>query len=116
MDTRLSELVERLPTAWLENYVRTFEAGRVQKHPQARFVNARSECCLVGSLAGARSNEEFVRSELWRRFLGTELEQISRLFESGWVTGQEFYEEVLLALAARRRKVEQPAAVVAATV
>lgn len=116
MNTRLSELVERLPTAWLENYVRTFEAGRVQKHPQARFVNARSECCLVGSLAGARSNEEFVRSELWRRFLGTELEQISRLFESGWVTGQEFYEEVLLALAARRRKVEQPAAVVAATV
>ncbi|HEX7051286.1 MAG TPA: hypothetical protein VF188_13855 [Longimicrobiales bacterium] len=102
MKKGLDELVERLPTAWLENYVAAFEAGRVQPHPQARFVNARGECCLVAALAGATSAEALVRSEVWDRFLGSALEELSRRFESCRLTGRAFYEEAVLALAARR--------------
>jgi len=102
MDARVRELVAQMPTAWLENYVECFEAGRVQKHPQARFVNERGECCLVAALAGARDAASFVRSEHWVQFLGTGLEQLSRMFESRRLTGQELYEEVLLALTERR--------------
>lgn len=101
MEKRLSELVERLPTAWLENYTVVFEAGRVQRHAHARFLNARGECCIVGALAGAASAEALVGSELWRQFPGSELEELSRRFERGRLTGQDVYEEVLLALAER---------------
>jgi len=95
-------LIAGLPTAWLENYVRMFEAGRVQKHPQACFVNEVGECDLVGALAGAASGSEFVQTEQWARFLGSELEELSRRFEAGQLVGQQFYEEVLLALVERR--------------
>jgi hypothetical protein len=95
-----STIVEQLPTEWIENYVRTFEAGRVQKHPHARFVNARGECCLVAALAGIRRSEEFAGTALSVAFLGSPLEALSRAFEGRRVTGQEFYEEALLALAA----------------
>src|SRR5690606_35286194 len=94
-------IVGRLPTEWLESYVAAYEAGRVQKHPQARFVNARGECCLVGALAGAATAQAFVATPQWHVFLGGELEELSREFEAGRVTGQAFYEEVLLALASR---------------
>jgi hypothetical protein len=94
-------IVGQLPTAWIENYVRTFEAGRVQKHPHARFVNGRGECCLVGALAGIRRSEEFFGTEAGRCFVGSALETLSRAFESRRITAQEFYEESLLALAAR---------------
>lgn len=102
MDGRVRELVAQMPTAWLENYVNFFEAGRVQKHPQARFVNERGECCLVGALAGAEDAESFVRSEHWAQFLGGGLEELSRRFESRRLTGQEMYEEALLVLTERR--------------
>ena len=95
------DIVGRLPTEWLENYVAAFEAGRVQKHPQARFVNERGECCIVGALAGAASAEAFAGSALWRMFLGSELETLSRRFEAARLTGQQFYEEALMVLAAR---------------
>lgn len=97
----LAALVERLPTDWIRNYVTTFEVGRVQGYPEKRFVNARGQCCLVGALAGARTARAMIASPLWRRFLGSELEEISRRFEDLEVTGQEFYEEALLALARR---------------
>lgn len=100
-ERRIGELVEALPTEWLQNFVACYEAGRVQRHPQARFVNAAGECCLVAGLAGADSAAAMVRSECWRKFLGTELEELSRRFETRQVTGAEFYMEVLLALAAR---------------
>jgi len=99
---QLSELVARLPTRWLENYVAAFEAGRVQRHPQARFVNAAGECCLVAALAGVRAAAELVSTPVWDRFLGSELEELSRRFEARRVTPQAFYEEALLVLAARR--------------
>lgn len=101
----LHNLIQTLPTQWIENFVAAFEAGRVQKHPQARFVNRRGECCLVGALAGARSAPDVVRSPVWSQFLGSPLEEISRHFESRRVTGQEFYEEAVLALTARRMAV-----------
>lgn len=95
-------MVEALPTEWLETYVETFEAGRVQGHPHARFVTEKGECCLVAAMAGARSGREFVRSEVWSRLLGGDLEELSRRFEARRVSGQELYEEALLALARRR--------------
>lgn len=98
----LYNLVRELPTEWIENFVTTFEEGRLQKHPQARFVNGRGECCLVGALAGARSGEDVVRSEVWQAFLSSSLEELSRRFEACRLTGQAFYEEAVLALAARR--------------
>lgn len=101
MNAALPALIAELPTAWIENYISAFEAGRVQKHPQARFVNARGECCLVGGLAGAQTSQEFTTSVQAGGFLGTALEALSRAFESRRVTAQEFYEEALLALAAR---------------
>lgn len=102
MATRVDELVAALPDAWLENYVAMYEAGRVQRHPQARFVNAAGECCLVAALAGVDSAAALADTPLWSRFLGTELEALSRLFESRRLTGAEFYTEVLLELTARR--------------
>src|SRR5690606_20933119 len=108
------ESVGRLPTEWLENYVAALEAGRVQKHPQARCVTGGGECCMVGALAGAASAEAFAGSPLWRLFLGSELETLSRRFEAARLTGQEFYEEALMVLAARAagaaEAVEAPAA------
>lgn len=98
----LYDLVRELPTEWIENFVATFEAGRVQKYPHARFVNARGECCLVGALAGARSGEDVVRSEVWQAFRNSSLEELSRRFEACRLTGQTFYEEAVLALTARR--------------
>lgn len=98
----LYELIGQLPTRWIENFVDAFEEGRVQKHPQARFVNRRGECCLVGALAGARSAAEVVMSEVWPVFLNSPLEELSRRFETRSVTAQTFYEEALLALTARR--------------
>ena len=95
-------ILRELPTAWIENYIATFEAGRVQKHPHARFVNRQGECCLVGALAGARTAAEVTTSPVWRVFLGSRLEELSRRFEARLVSGQEFYEEALLALVARR--------------
>ena len=95
-------LIDELPTRWIERFVLTFEAGRVQKHPHARFVNTRGECCLVGALTGATSSAEFASSDLAGRFLGTALETLSRGFEARRFTAQEFYEEALLALVARR--------------
>lgn len=102
MEYRVNELIERLPSGWLENYVSAFEGGRVQKHPHARFVTASGESCLVGALAGARTSAEVVASPVWSRFLGTELEDLSRHFEARRLTAQEVYEEVLLALATRK--------------
>lgn len=98
----LNELVAALPTDWLENYVETFEAGRVQRHPRARFVTEEGECCLVAAMAAARSGHEFTRSKVWSWLLGTELEELSRRFEARRVSGQELYDETLLALARRR--------------
>lgn len=98
----LYDLVRELPTEWIENFVMTFEEGRVQRHPQARFVNARGECCLVGAIAGARSGDDVVRSEVWRAFPNSSLEELSRQFEGCCLTGQVFYEEAVLALTARR--------------
>ena len=97
----LNGMLGRLPSVWLENYVEAFEAGRVQKHPHARFVNRYGECCIVAAMAGVASGEELVGSGAWQCFNGGELEHISRAFESCRVTGQEVYEEVLLTLAAR---------------
>ncbi len=94
-------LLQALPSTWIENFVAAFEAGRVQKHPQARFVNGYGECCLVGALAGARSAADMVLSPVWHAFPGTALEELSRRFEARLVSGQEFYEEALLVLAAR---------------
>lgn len=98
----LYDLVRELPTEWIENFVTTFEEGRVQRHPQARFVNGRGECCLVGALAGARSGEDVVRSEIWQAFPNSSLEELSRRFEGCLLTAQVFYEEAVLALTARR--------------
>ncbi|HWV57672.1 MAG TPA: hypothetical protein VNZ57_09495, partial [Longimicrobiales bacterium] len=79
MVERVDELVAAMPDAWLENYVAKYEAGLVQRHPQARFVNAAGECCLVAALAGVDSSRELLGSPVWRRFLGSELETLSRL-------------------------------------
>jgi len=107
---QLKDIVGRLPTEWLENYVAAFEEGRVQKHPQARFVNDRGECCIVGALAGAASAQAFAGSALWRAFLGSDLETLSRRFEAARLTGQQFYEEALMVLAARKAAREAEAA------
>lgn len=101
-DKSLQTLVRQLRTDWLENYVQTFEAGRVQKHPHARFVTAKGECCVVAAMAAARSGDAFVGSEHWMLLLGTELEELSRRFEARRLTSQDVYEEALLALAERR--------------
>jgi hypothetical protein len=98
----MGDRVRGLATAWLENYIAAFEAGRVQKHPAARFVNARGECCLAAAFAGARSGEEFVASPAWRVFLRGPLEAFSRDFEARRVSAQEVYEAVLLEAVARR--------------
>jgi hypothetical protein len=97
----LAGIVAALPSPWLENLVDTFEAGRVQRHPHARFVNARGECCLVAALAGARTSFDLVDSELWRGFNGSALEQLSRAFEARRLTAAQVYDEALLVLAAR---------------
>jgi hypothetical protein len=102
----MTELMSGLPTAWVERFVECFEAGRLQKHPQARFINERGECCLVGALAGARSAAELLASPVYASFLGTELETLSRHFEAGRLTGQDFYEESLLLLATRLERLE----------
>ncbi|MGH7129545.1 MAG: hypothetical protein ACREIV_13330, partial [Planctomycetaceae bacterium] len=102
MNAALIAIIQKLPTDWVENFISTFEAGRLQKHPQARFVNARGECCLVGALAGARSTADFARSAQAAGFVGTALETLSRGFETRRLTGQQFYEEALLVVAARR--------------
>jgi len=102
MTAALPDLIAVLPTAWIENFIAAFEAGRVQKHPQAKFVNGRGECCIVGGLAGARDVAGFAASAQVADFLGTPLEALSRAFEAGRLTGQQFYEEALLALTARR--------------
>lgn len=99
--TPLESLVHPLPTEWLVNYTRAFEAGRIQKRPEASFVNERGECCVVGGLAGAYSASDVVRSPVWAWFLGSELEEISRRFEAGILPGHLFYDEVVLELAAR---------------
>ena len=101
MHRPIHQLIDELPSRWIERFVASFEAGRVQKHPHARFVNAQGECCLVGALAGARTSAEFARSELAGRFLGTALEALSRGFEARRFTAQEVYEEALLVLASR---------------
>jgi hypothetical protein len=98
----LAQIVAAIPTEWIEQYVHVFEAGRVQRHPQARFVNGAGECCVVGALAGARSSAELVASPVYAGFVGGVLEELSRRFETGRLSGQSFYEEALLALAARR--------------
>lgn len=109
MKRQLSELAAAVPTDFLENFVTAFEAGRVQRHPGARFVNRLGECCIVGGLAGAIKSSDMVSSAIWSRFLGTELEELSRRFESRRLSGQEFYEEALLALAERRATRSLPA-------
>ena len=110
MDNGISRLVAALPTRWIENFVAAFEAGRVQRHPQARFVNARGECCIVGALAGVNSGNELICSQLWSRFLGSPLEELSRRFEARRLDGHDFYVEALLVLAARRvGEVREPA-------
>jgi hypothetical protein len=98
----IAELTDALPTAWLGTYIRMFEAGRVQKHPHARFVDARGECCIVAALAGAATAADVVESPVWSCFRGSELEELSRRFEAGRLTGQEFYEECLLVETLRR--------------
>jgi hypothetical protein len=100
-DLAVSELIAMLPTRWVRTYIGMFEAGRVQKQPQARFVNMQAECCLVAALVGASSAGDVVRSAAWAQFRGTELEELSRRFESCRLTGQEFYEECLLFMASR---------------
>jgi len=100
-DLTAAELIAELPTAWVQTYIPMFEAGRVQKRPQARFVNARGECCLVAALIGAETTGDVVQSPAWLRFRGSGLEELSRRFESGQLSGQQFYEECLLALAER---------------
>jgi hypothetical protein len=112
----IASLIDQLPTRWIHRFVATFEAGRVQKHPHARFVNAQGECCLVGALAGARTSTDFARSELAGAFLGTALEALSRGFEARRFTAQEFYEEALLALAARSAAAPRAAVAVRSTV
>ena len=101
MHQPLPALIDQLPTRWVRRFVAAFEAGRVQKHPHARFVNARGECCLVGAMAGVKTSREFAESELAAEFLGGPLEAVSRGFEARRFTAQEFYEEALLVLAAR---------------
>jgi hypothetical protein len=98
---QVCELVGQLPTAWLKNYEAAFEARRLQKFPQAKYVNGSGECCPVCAMAGARSVEELVGSEIWPRILGSELEELSRRFESGKLTAYDLYDEVVLALIAR---------------
>jgi hypothetical protein len=95
------ELVGRLPTPWLKNYEAAFEARRLQKFPQAKFVNRAGECCPVCAMAGATSVEELVGSEIWPRIMGSELEELSRRFEGGRLTAGELYDEVVLTLVAR---------------
>jgi hypothetical protein len=97
----LAQLIRSMPTRWVANYVQAFESGRVQKHPHARFVNQAGECCIVGALAGARTAADVAASPVYAGFLGSGLEELSRRFESRRLTGQEFYEEALLALAVR---------------
>ena len=97
----LDRLIAELPTEWLDNYVTTFEAGRVQRHPHARFVNAAGECCLVAALAGVRSAAELTGTELWRGFSGSVLEELSVAFERGSVRAHEVYDEALMVLAGR---------------
>jgi hypothetical protein len=101
MHQPLPVLIDQLPTRWVRRFVAAFEAGRVQKHPHARFVNNSGECCLVGALAGVRTSSEFAESELAAEFLGGPLEALSRGFEARHYTAQGFYEEALLALTAR---------------
>ena len=100
-DLTVTQLIAELPSTWVRTYNRMFEAGRVQKHPQTRFVNARAECCLVAALVGAETAGDVVRSAAWRQFRGGVLEELSRRFEARHLSGQQFYEECLLALAAR---------------
>ena len=109
----VTELIEQLPTQWVRTYIRVFEAGRVQTRPQARFVNARAECCLVAALVGAATAGDLVRSAAWAQFRGTVLEELSRRFESRLLTGQEFYEECLLAVTVRAGAKEQAQAALA---
>lgn len=101
----LPQLARSLRAEWIDTYVATFEEGRVQKHPHARFVNARGECCVVGALVGARSGGDVVGSEVWSRFRGSALEELSRRFESRRLTGQLLYEECLLVQAERGAQV-----------
>jgi len=102
MNHSLNRLIDSLPLGWIENFVAAFEAGRVQKHPQARFVNAQGECCIVAALAGVSTGIELTKTPIWSGFLGSVPEELSRRFESRRLTGQQFYEEAILTLVARR--------------
>jgi len=100
----ISEIMASLPSEWIDNFVAAFEAGRVQKHPQARFVNAAGECCLAAALVGARSSVEFMRMA-GDGFHGSVLEAVSRGFESRRFTAQQVFEEALLAGAGIRERI-----------
>jgi hypothetical protein len=101
MNQRTDRIIADLPADWIRNYVRNFEAGRVQKHPQARFINVHGECCIVAAMSNARSAVEFSKTPVWAAFAGSGLETLSRAFEARRLTSQQFYEEALLALALR---------------
>lgn len=95
--TELRSLSDRL----LRNYVRRYEAGRVQQRPRLRVVDGDGRACLVGAMAGVDSSRELAAIGLFRSFRAGPLSRISRLFEEGRVSSGQVYDACLLELARR---------------
>lgn len=85
----------------LENYVRRYESGGVQRRPRLRFVDAEGRACIVGAMADVDSSREFAESDHFRSFRSGPLVRISRMFEEGRVSAAEVYDACLLELARR---------------
>lgn len=95
--TELRAVSDRL----LENFVRRYECGGVQRRPRLRFVDAEGRACIVGAMADVESSREFAESDHFRTFRSGPLVRISRKFEEGRVSSTDVYDACLLELARR---------------
>lgn len=97
----MRDLLERLRDEMLENYIRAYEGGRIQGRPRLRFVDREGRACPAAAFAGAGDRADFAGSEPFTRFLGSDLEAISRCFESGQLEPSELYRDCVLERARR---------------
>lgn len=107
----MGDLLENLSGEMLDNYIRTYEEGRIQSRPRLRFVDREGRTCPAAAFAGAGDRVEFAATESFVRFPGSDLEAISRRFESGGLDPSALYRDCLLERARRIGTSRQPVAV-----
>ena len=98
----MGDLLQNLGGEMLDSYIRSYEEGRIQPCPRLRFVDREGRTCPAAAFAGAGHGAEFTASEAFVRFLGSDLEAISRRFESGELDASDLYRDCLLERARRK--------------